>query len=440
MQRLFTTAVDHALSQLRGSEVLLANFAGEVSDFVRFNHAQVRQAMTVQQAQLELTLVDGKRRESTTLALSGDAELDRAALTAALDRMRADLPTLPEDPYLLYCTDALQSTRDERGSLPSPAAAIDAVTTAARGLDLVGILASGPVYRGFASSLGARHWHAVESFLFDWSLYHAADKAVKSSWGGNAWDATQLSQRIDAARVQLAALARPPRRLAPGDYRAYLTPAALDELLGMLSWAGVSDKAQRTKQSCIQKLVDGEEALSPQLTLTEDIAQGVAPAFDAMGFARPPQVELIRAGQHAGSLINARTAAEYGVAANGADDDEGMQSMTVAGGNLPAAEVAARLGTGLYIGNLHYLNFSDRPNGRVTGMTRFATFWVEGGEIVAPVDVMRWDDTLYRLLGSQLEALTEQPEWLANPMTYERRSVQTSRVPGALLSTMRFTL
>ncbi len=42
-------------------------------------------------------------------------------------------------------------------------------------------------------------------------------------------------------------------------------------------------------------------------------------------------------------------------------------------------------------------------------MTRFATFWVEGGRIVAPVNVMRWDDTLYRMLGENLEALTDQP-------------------------------
>ena len=57
------------------------------------------------------------------------------------------------------------------------------------------------------------------------------------------------------------------------------------------------------------------------------------------------------------------------------------------------------LGTGLYIGNLWYLNYSDHPNGRVTGMTRFSTLWVEGGRAVAPAEVMRFDDTLFHLLG-----------------------------------------
>ena len=114
--------------------------------------------------------------------------------------------------------------------------------------------------------------------------------------------------------------------------------------------------------------------------------------------------------------------------------------MAVEGGTLAEADAVRALDKGLYVGNLHYLNFSDRANGRVTGMTRFATFWVEDGRVVAPVNVMRWDDTLYRMLGEQLEALTDQPQWILDNRTYGQRSVQTSRVPGALLRRMAFTL
>ena len=48
-------------------------------------------------------------------------------------------------------------------------------------------------------------------------------------------------------------------------------------------------------------------------------------------------------------------------------------------------------------------------------MTRFATFWVEDGKIVAPVDVLRFDDTLYRMLGENLEALTPETRAAAEP-------------------------
>ena len=73
-------------------------------------------------------------------------------------------------------------------------------------------------------------------------------------------------------------------------------------------------------------------------------------------------------------------------------------------------------------------------------MTRFATFWVEGGRIVAPVDVLRFDDTLFRMLGTNLEALTTETELALEPGTYQSRQLASTRLPGALLSEMAFTL
>ena len=73
-------------------------------------------------------------------------------------------------------------------------------------------------------------------------------------------------------------------------------------------------------------------------------------------------------------------------------------------------------------------------------MTRFATFWVEDGAIVAPIDVLRFDDTLFRMLGQNLEALTAETELLLASDTYRARELSSMRVPGALLSEMTFTL
>ena len=100
----------------------------------------------------------------------------------------------------------------------------------------------------------------------------------------------------------------------------------------------------------------------------------------------------------------------------------------------------AELGTGIYVGNLWYLNFSDRVACRTTGMTRFATFWVEGGVIQAPIEVMRFDETVYRIFGDNLIGLTREREFLPDPHTYEARSTASARVPGALVEGFTFTL
>ena len=55
----FDELVTSATAALEGDEVLLASLAGEDSDFVRFNHAAVRQAGSVRQRSIRIDLVEG---------------------------------------------------------------------------------------------------------------------------------------------------------------------------------------------------------------------------------------------------------------------------------------------------------------------------------------------------------------------------------------------
>ncbi|MBM3318781.1 MAG: TldE/PmbA family protein, partial [Candidatus Eisenbacteria bacterium] len=105
MQERFRQVADHVVSLLRGEEVALMTFDGEVSDFVRFNHNAVRQAGSVTQQDLGLDLIDGRRHAEAKLALSGDFTADRSRVEAMVGNLRARLPHLPEDPHLLYSTE-----------------------------------------------------------------------------------------------------------------------------------------------------------------------------------------------------------------------------------------------------------------------------------------------------------------------------------------------
>ena len=106
----------------------------------------------------------------------------------------------------------------------------------------------------------------------------------------------------------------------------------------------------------------------------------------------------------------------------------------------PADDVLSELDTGVYVNQLWYTNYSDRAAGRITGMTRFATFWVEGGQIVAPLNVMRFDESIYRMFGENLLALTAERDFIPDSETYEARTTSSMRLPGALIDNFRFTL
>jgi predicted Zn-dependent protease len=428
---------------LAAGETYTARFSAEASDFVRMNRGKVRQPGAVVQRYLDVDLIRGAKHASHRLSLSGNGAADRESLRPVVAGLRAALPDLDDDPHLLIATD-VESTRTVRGGpLPAAENVIDAVLGAAAGLDLVGIYAGGPVYRGFANAFGQRNWHEATTFNLQWSLYHHADKAVKSALSGFAWDERAFIAKMEDARVQLAHVAAPAKTFPPGKYRAYLTPAAMEEIAALLCWGGFSARALATKQSSLSRMQNGGDngaRLDPRVTISEATADGVAPAFQGAGFARPERVPLIDAGRLVGSLVSPRTAREFALAANGSNGEETPEALAMAGGALDAGDALEALGTGLFVGNLHYLNYSDRPACRMTGMTRFATFWVENGKIVAPVNVLRFDDTIYRMLGPNLEALTAGTELILESGTYCERALSSVRLPGALLAELEFTL
>lgn len=435
----FKALVDWLKQAVTDQEHFQLGYADEASEFVRFNHAQVRQAGQVQQASLNLKLINDGRHADLGITLSGEAQLDRQRLANGLQQLRETLPLLPPDPYLLLNPDAWHNHNEQLRPLPELAQVLDDISRAADGVDLVGFYAAGPISRGFASSSGAFGWHRANSFNFDFSLLHANGEAVKASYAGHTWNSAEFAARFQQAREQLAFLGRPLHTLAPGQYRAYLAPAALEEIISIITWGGFSAQAIASKGSSLQRLYAGDQSLSPLVTVDEQISGSLSQAFSTEGYPRK-DVTLINAGKAEGQLINSRSAAEYGLSTNGASSDESPSALQMAAGNLAQADILKQLGTGLYISNLWYLNYSDLPAARLTGMTRFATFWVENGEIKAPVSTMRFDDSVYSLLGSQLEALTTDRELLLSPSTYSQRNTASNLLPGALIKRLTLTL
>ena len=434
-------------------EFACATLEAERSEFVRINGARLRQAGRVERAVARIRLVQDDRQAIHQLTLPG-LEPGVGDLTSAvhesLASLRQVLADSAPDPLLDVNREPVQS--DDRDT-PDGADAFDraafmkTVADAAGPADLVGFCAAGPLARGFCSSSGSRQWYQRERVSFDWSIHLPGDaagggdrKAVKASWSGPSFNAAAVSQAIADSRRDAQVMTRPVMRLAPGDYRALLSPRAFADLLEMLSWGGFSARAHHAGQSPLAWLRSGKSTLSPMLSMAEDLDAGLAPGFQADGYPRPRRTALIDAGRFADWMVSPRTAREYQLAGNAASDDEMPETLRVQAGSMKAPDALAALGTGLSISNFWYLNFSDRPSARVTGMTRFACLWVDNGEPVAPVEAMRFDDSLYRLLGDQLVALGDTAVLMPAGDTYDGRATGGIEVPAALLGGLRFAL
>jgi len=445
LEARFGRAADLLLGELLPDEFISIDFAGEDSRFLRFNEGRVRQIGAVEKADVSFTYGRKGKTIYSGFAMSGDEATDVARATRALGRARKEAALLPEDPWQVPPEAAGTSREIFSGKLPSDDRLVDEVLgpgepLAKAGAAFVGIHSQGSIARGAANSKGARHWFATETFLTDYSAFLANGKAVKSSYAGRDWDGAEYRRRLEAEKPRLEALTRPERVIPPGEYRVWLAPDAFAEFMAFFSWRGLGEKEFREGESSWTALREGRRALSPRFRLVQDFSLGVEPRFNELGEVAPERLTLIEGGRLANSLVSARSEKQYGVPSNAAPGHEGLRSPAVDAGELDEDAALAAVGRGLYISNLHYLNWSDFESARVTGMTRFACFWVEDGRIVAPIKDMRFDESMFHLLGEKLAGLSRQRSVVVDSGTYFQRALSGSLLPGLLVEGFTFTL
>ncbi len=440
MENLFYKISEHVFGLLKEGEKLTLSFGGEESQFIRFNGAKVRQTGFVKDAGIGVELIFNNRKNNGGITFTGDLETDVTNTTAELKRMRDEIVQLPEDPYIIMPGNAGSSREDHRGELLSESDAVEKLLSPFVGVDMAGIWASGRLYRGNANSEGQKHWFATDTFSLDYSLITPSEKMVKATFAGTRWNDDDYNRFVADSIKKLDIMSLPPKKIEPGEYRTFIASSGVSNFLGMFSWGGVSEAAIQQGESAFCKMRNENLTLSPLFSFSEDFRTGTVPRFNGHGEVAPEILSLIDKGKLVNTLISSRTAREYNKESNFASEGEGLRSAVMAGGTLKEEDVLKTLGTGVYLSNLHYLNWSDQIGGRITGMTRYACFWVEDGKIVAPIENMRFDDSLYRFFGPNLEAVTEQV--LMNPEveTYEGRALGGIHSPGILLSSFSLTL
>ena len=74
VEAYFRELTDKLCADLLSDEILLLNYQGETTDFVRLNHNKIRQAGQVRQQALRLNLINYGRESSAIMQLSGRLE------------------------------------------------------------------------------------------------------------------------------------------------------------------------------------------------------------------------------------------------------------------------------------------------------------------------------------------------------------------------------
>lgn len=435
----FKAVSDSLLNQLATGEELNVNLHAEDSLFIRFNNNQVRQNTSVQQQTMTLLLQAHKRSVTVSFSISGDTALDTQNAAKYLAHARQECALLPEDPNQTPMMNNGTSDTTYTGQLLPMEEVVATITAAAQGSDMAGLYSAGAIISANRNSKGQSHWFATETFVMDYSLYNGS-KAVKGIYAGSEWKTADLNASLAHSKNQMALMNREKKVLSPGAYRAYLAPGAVAEISSMFGWGSFTFAGYKQGMSAMQKLADKEKSMSPLFSIRENYSLGLTTPFNSLGELAPEKLDLISQGEMKNFLVSTRSAKEYGVPGNFASPHESPRSLEILPGSLKEKDILKELGTGVYLSNLHYINWSDRPTARITGMTRYACFWVENGEIIAPIADMRFDESLYDCLGENLLAVTEFQHIDPATDTYEVRALGGKKLPGMLIKDFKFTL
>ncbi|MBF0277573.1 MAG: TldD/PmbA family protein [SAR324 cluster bacterium] len=439
-EEAFETVSSRLFEMLGNNECLTISIDGESSHFIRINQSKVRQVGLVDEVRCSLELKINRRQTQVVFPFTGEDATDFAKAGLELSRMREEVAQFPEDPYLVLPENHGSSREVHSGDLLPVENAVDSLLPIMQGVDLAGIWASGCIFRGTSNSAGQRNWFSTDTFSLDYSLIAPNEKMVKTIFAGTSWNQDRFEKQMRESKKQLEVMEATPKTLAPGHYRTCFAPAAVASFIEMFSWDGISEASLQQGKSALGRMRQEGEKLSPKFNLSEDFRDGTVPRFNNNGEIALEWLPLIVDGRLENTLISSRTAKEYGKESNFAANGESMRSPVMSGGDLDETKLLQTLDTGLFLSNLHYLNWSDRMGGRITGMTRYACFWVEDGKIVAPIENMRFDDSLYRIFGEHLEAVSESTQFIPEIGTYEGRQLGGIRCPSMIVDAFELTL
>lgn len=382
------------------------SFSATNEALTRFANNTIHQNVAESDAALEVRAASGKRvGTARTNDLSSDSIkriVETACEAARHQPENEDFPGLPK-PTAIQTVNAF----DEAVAAATPEVRAQAVAAVCRAAEAAGGNAAGAYSTTYTESAIANShglWAYHPSTSVDLTMIVAKDSASGyahgTHWRLDRVETERLGQEAIAKAVRAAE--HPSQTLPTGDYTIILEPYAVADLLEQLAACGLGALAVQEGRSWMNGRL-GKTIFSPQLSIWDDgyDLAGEPEPFDCEGVAKQ-RVDLIKAGQPIAPVYDTHTAArEPGRHSTGhaqpIDEDwdgPAPANMVLAPGNTRLEDLIASTQRGVYVTRFWYVNALAERNCLLTGTTRDGTFLIENGELAAPVQNLRFTQSL----------------------------------------------
>ena len=250
-----------------------------------------------------------------------------------------------------------------------------------------------------ANSLGVKRFYTGNHAQLSMTMA-AAQKHSGWSLSYNP-DAVQIDSMDQVRKTADKAMeSRSPKELPDGQYTVILEPAAVGQLLILLSFMGFGCKTLYQRRSFMSGQI-GERIAGNSFTVYDDASDDsfASPQFDYEGVPKK-KVSLIENGVARGVVYNSYYANLMNSESTGhalaPTNNYGPypKNLVVAPGNSNLDSMISSTKKGVLITHFWYLNFLNPMKTMVTGTTRDGTFYIEDGKVKHPVKNMRTNQSI----------------------------------------------
>jgi predicted Zn-dependent protease len=383
------------------ADAVEVEFQGGERSATRFANSTITANLIEHDQSVEITVYYGQKSASTTTH-----QFDDASLKSAIEQVQALAKRKPDNPETMPLVKPPQDYLKVESTLPSavsfgPAERAQMVKKSVEICEKHGVLGAGYIPKmhwtqATANSEGlfAYYQWADASFI----LTCRTPDGTGSGWAGTT-NVKDISQIDAAALTEVAASkalkSQKPRAIEPGNYTVILEPRPAARFLSLALQAFNARPAEEGRSFMSGKEKGstrlGEKVFGDNVTLRTQIQNPILrqSPIGPDGLAAR-DVTWVEKGVVKNLFYDRFWAQKQGKTASVTAP---FQSLVMDGGDATVEQMIKSTKRGLLVSFFWYIRPVEQMTLLNTGMTRDGLFLIENGEITAPVQNFRWNET-----------------------------------------------
>jgi len=364
------------------------------TDFLRFYQSQINYNISKTSVSLATTMYKGKKSYSFSLK-----NPTKEMLIEKIEEAKLIIAKLPEDPDFIDLEDDLSKSSEkeknnniEKVSLKKKIEILDKLAKAVKPYDFnifgTFICNYKTLYIINSNGLNKREINSPIYFELK-AVSNKSEVTVLEAYGGENFGTFDLEQFQKNLVTKVKAATEEIVDVETGEYEVILAPRCIGEYFLYLE-SSMTARSLDTKMSFFEDKL-GKKIFPENITLTDDPQHPDLINFDYNSDGHIyKKNHLIENGVFKNFMVDNYYGRKLKMKKNGADGE----CLIMETGDKTKEELIGSIKKGLYISSLHYMNFINRKETSVTGLTRDGTFLIENGEITKVVNNLRFTEKI----------------------------------------------